>query len=629
MAAYTHSNALDQSLDVAGSYTQSGSRNRVDEPAGLGAPMGNTGTQSLTFSALVSGIQTIAGMTGGSFTVASPGNFLVISGSASNDGTWLITDYVSATSVKVANATGIAEGPTAGVTWDERKPYSLEDDINYARTDRAAIKGVTFDAAIPVYTRPTDTTDTTVPANLANIAGKTTDAQALVVNKAWRGLVLAAGNTHKELVSEGNMRHADATNRTGIPINDGADAGANEAVFVELTKSADGSEIEVQAAGPQKGWRVFGRTQAGTGVAATGSITAVAGASTNDGDTFTIDDGTINPPTIFEFDLNGGGVTPGNVAVVYTGVETAAAMAALIQTAINGVGAALKVTAAAPVVALVGLTNDNVGAQGNILLTQTGTTGLTLAGMLGGAGGFSPDSVDVKFYSVAIGADLSTSVAYTWEALNAGAVDLAYGYRKRLDNFGDTDLRVTMSQGLATDADLRQDVEDIRTTVGTVDGDTSLNGYLTNLTNYFPFVNLPDATPSVVEAFNTLNAQIGDRAYIDPGKTNVGLVPGEVITASIQKLADAIAASNVVRTIERLSITAPAGVSHLLPGGISYTLDGTDNGKNLWVYWRGVLRHPGTLASFAGNEYAETDTTHITPYSEVKNKEIFDFFALQ
>lgn len=93
------------------------------------------------------------------------------------------------------------------------------------------------------------------------------------------------------------------------------------------------------------------------------------------------------------------------------------------------------------------------------------------------------------------------------------------------------------------------------------DGDKSLVGHLTNTGNYFPFVNLPDVTPSVVEALNTLNAQIGNRDY-----TGAVLTDGQTITASLQALSNAITASSVVRTIERLSGDVSANVSHTLPG---------------------------------------------------------------
>jgi hypothetical protein len=124
--------------------------------------------------------------------------------------------------------------------------------------------------------------------------------------------------------------------------------------------------------------QTLGAIERGQGVAATGSITAKTGALTNDGDTFTIGDG-VNSVT-FEFDNNAS--APPN-PVTFVGTENAAAMAALIQTAINAVTTGLLVTAAAPSGAVVGLTNDGVGTAGNVTVTQTGTS-ITPAGMLGG-----------------------------------------------------------------------------------------------------------------------------------------------------------------------------------------------------------------------------------------------------
>jgi hypothetical protein len=63
-----------------------------------------------------------------------------------------------------------------------------------------------------------------------------------------------------------------------------------------------------------------------------------------DGENFEVGDGA-NDPVVFEFDLNGSGVTGGNVAIVFTGSEDHVALAALVEAAINGVGTTLGVTA--------------------------------------------------------------------------------------------------------------------------------------------------------------------------------------------------------------------------------------------------------------------------------------------
>lgn len=622
-------NLLNPAIDIAGTLAHEDARTLADELAGYGKPTANSGAAA-TLDAKVAGVVTVGSLTG--MTANSVGQFMsfTLANSAGNNGVFMIVEYVDATHVKIANAGGVVPDTNSGsIAWVERDSYSIEDDVNFARTDRALIKGTTYAAAIPTYARPSDLA-TQVPANLTNIASKTTDAKALCVNKVYRGMVIAAAATHKEIVSVGNMKHAGANDRTGIPINDGADVGANEAVYVEITKSDDGSELEVLV-GADKGKRIFGRTRAGTPVAATGTMNVVTGANLLDTDYFTLNDG-VNAPTIFEFDSDST-VTPGRVGVTYTAGDTSAQVQAAVVAAINGVVTTLRITAAPGVDPAVGLTNDNAGAQGNATQSENvADAGFTLSNMAGGTFGFSPDSVDVEFRAVAIGADLGTSVAYTWEATQASPVDLAYAYRRRIDQFLDTDLRVTMTQGLQTDADLRQDVTDIQETVGEADGATSLNGLLTPLTNYFCFSDLPDATPSVVEALNVLNFEIGNRTYADPGKAQCSLTDGETITASLQKIADALAGFSINRTVERVATGFPKGTYHLLPGSITYTLDTSHNGQNMWVFWRGVLRHPGplqVLGAPTGNEYEETDATHITPYQNINAQDVIDYMILR
>lgn len=501
----TSGNLLDQALDIAGSLIHEDARSLADEAAHLGRPVtGQTGAAA-SITSIASGIITMTGLTG--MTVQSVGRFLEVWGASTpaNNGTFLIVEFVSATSVKYSNSVGVApDANNPNISWQERSPYTLEDDVNFSRTDRALIKGVSHTAAIPTYERPT-AVGTPVPTNLANIANKTTDAKALVRNRKFEDVTVAATNTFVTLADAGNLPHADAVDRTGIPIHDGADAGNHEATYVEIVEPGTESALEVQAAGPQEGWRIFGRTRAG---AAT-----------------------------------------------------------------------------------------------------------------------EPDEVEVEFRCVEKGADLSTSVAYTWEAGQPTTVDMFIGVRERLDNLSEVALRTVLSSGVSSNADLSQDIKDIRQTIDEsfADGATSLVGLLTNLTNYFTFSDLPDATPSVVEALNTINEQIGDRTYSAPGSVLIN--NGETITASLQNLADAIQASNIVRTVERVTVDIEAGTSHTLPGGQSYTLDGTDNGVNLWVFWRGLLRDPGPVADY--NDYDETSTTAITPYTKIKAGDHINYFILQ
>jgi hypothetical protein len=108
-----------------------------------------------------------------------------------------------------------------------------------------------------------------------------------------------------------------------------------------------------------------------------------------DGETITLDDG-VNPATVLEFDLAGGGVTPGNVAVVYNVADSAQDIRDALVAAINGVGAGLAITASPGSGAKerVHLVNDATGVAGNVAIVETvASAKLAVTGMAGGVDG--------------------------------------------------------------------------------------------------------------------------------------------------------------------------------------------------------------------------------------------------
>lgn len=499
---FPRQNALDQALDIAGSLTQTQTMTEAEEPSGFGAPIaGQTGaTANITTFSL--GVSTLTGLTG--MTLQSVGRFLTVTGASAggNNGTFLIINFISATSVDISNATGSAPDANNGaISWTERGPYTLEDDVNYIRTDRKLIKGTTnwYDA-IPTYARPT-ATNVQVPANLTNIASKTTDAVAYNVNRAYFGQAVAATNTQVTVTSTGNLKHADAINLTGVPTFDtGPFTGDYTSCYVHIVDGYSdgyaGGELSVLS-GPYVGERIFG--------------------------------------------------------ITYNGAST------------------------------------------------------------------SPNSVEVHFYSAAYNVNYAVSPhPYTWEFGQPTTINLLYGYNERLDQLDQNAFRTVPALGILTDAALAGNINNILQTIGTGPTNTNLSGLLTNISTFFPFHFL-DATPTVVEALNVLNQQIGNTTFTGPY-----LVNGATVTYNLQQLSNAISGSTVTRTIERLAADIPANTSHTLPGAISYVLDGTNNGAKLWVYTRGVLRDPGPVAS--GNDYAETSTTAITFYAKQKKDDHINYF---
>ena len=493
-------NSVDQALDICGSLSQSGTYTISDEPLFLGSPIAGQAGTTATISAASGGISTLTGLSG--FTSSSVGSFITITGAASvgNNGTFQITNYNSTSSVDISNAIGTFPDANSGsLVWTERLSYSLEEDLNYERSDRQLIKGVAYYSPIPTYQRPT-AIGTNVPANLSNIASKTTDAQGFIVDRAFYNLPVSTGNTYITLSSTGLLKHSDAVDKTGIPCFDAAPFTSNyRACYVNLTDGYNGNKIIVQA-GLHIGEQVFGITRNGSST--------------------------------------------------------------------------------------------------------------------------SPNSVEVAFYSVPLGDDITTqSTPYTWEASQpTTSLHVFYGYYQRLDQLPEDTFRNVQVLGISSDGYLVQNINNILSTIGTTQTSTSLNGLLTNIGANYPFYNLPNATPTVVQAFNTLNAQIGDRTY-----TGGTLTSGQTIAASLQVLANQLVTATT-RTIERISVQIPALTSHTLPGGLTYTQDGTNNGRHLWVYVRKQLQDPGSIA--AGDDYEESSSSTITFFYKINAGDHINYFKL-
>jgi len=500
MASY-RLNALDQALDIAGSLFQTSNMVLADESNFLGVGIFAQSGSAASITTVSAGDATITGLSG--MTATSVGHFLTISGAASsgNNGTFLIDSFISGTSVTVSNPNAVAGDANNGaITWTERNPYSLQDDLNYERTDRAAIKGVGYDAPIPTYQRPT-AVGTNVPANLSNIATKTTDAVAYNVNRGIFGVAVQDGYTQVTLTSAGNFKHADTVNQTGVPCFDAAPfTGDWASCYVHIVDGYNTGDEMVVLSGAHAGERIFG--------------------------------------------------------VTYAGAST------------------------------------------------------------------SPNSVEVHFYSSPFpDSFVTTNTPYTWESGQSLTVNMLYGYSERLDLLDVNAFRTVPALGILTDASNLNEINDLVSATGIPDGYNSLAGLVNNTSQYFPFYFLPNATPTVVQALNTLNSQIGNETYTGPILTS-----GQTITASLQALSNAISASTITRTIELLGADLSPGTPHTLPGGLTYVLDGTNNGRGLYLYTRGVLRHPGLITQSA--DYTETSTTSVTFFATQRSGDIIDYFIV-
>ena len=262
---------LDQFLDVGGSCTQLDSLDTSQEPLELGRPVtGQTGS-SASISAVLGDIATITGLSG--MSASSVGRILSISGAntSTNNGNFIIRSFASSTTVTVENISAVAGDANNGsILWVEREPYTLEDDLNYRRSQEKEIKGtINWYDSIATYQRPTSTS-TNIDANLNNIAGNTLDAHAWILDRFQENVTVSMGSTFVTITDIGNVKHADSTDITGVPIYDGYDAGRESVCFVAIVDAkldgyGDGSELRVLD-GAHKDERIFGLTRAGSSV---------------------------------------------------------------------------------------------------------------------------------------------------------------------------------------------------------------------------------------------------------------------------------------------------------------------------------------------------------------------------
>jgi hypothetical protein len=671
MAQFSRFNAIDQLLDVAGSERQANDRLLTDETGGLGSPVilnsgtaatitafatpnltvggltgqsassvgtlislrgaaiaGNNGVFRVnsntsgtvdvltdsngyfpdpnsgsliweqynagigaSITTVVSGIVTITGVA--NMSADSVGHFITISGAASagNNGTFLITAFNSATSVSYANSAGVAsDANNPNIVWTERLPYSLNDDIDFERSDRTYIKGVNFDQPMPTYTRPT-LAGIAVPASIANIAGKTLDAFARNINRGQFNWPVEV--TLTDIYGAGTLKHADAVDNTGVPVYDAAPFTNDwNSCFVEVTNAVDGTNLEVQT-GLHAGERIFGVTYNGSSTSP-------------------------NSVEIHWYSCpNGGNISTGSTAYSWekgaaTGTNAGTGATLTVTTGANGasaitgfVGTTFSSTDVGNWETFSGFTNAGNNGTFVIISVQSAT------------------AITVQNHAAVSETSAAAAVSYTEYAKSVPTfVNLTYAFNERLDQLDQNAFRFPLATGLVSDADLRQDIIDLQSTGGWADGTTNLSTYLTNTGANYVFFTLPGgAGDTVVAALNALNQQIGNRTYTGPYLTN-----GQSITASLQALSNAVSSASVVRYIDRLAAANPANTAITLPGGASYTIDGTNNGKYLWVFWRGILRDPGTVAN--GDDYAETSTTSITPYSKLNAGDHISFFVL-
>lgn len=258
--------AISQETDIRGSEHPRSDLDITNEQWRLGNPVGPQGnTASIV---LINGNKlTVVGLSG--MNSNSEGHDLYLTGcdSPGNNGNFSIVEVLSSSSVIIINGTGEAPDVNNGnIIWSELFPYSLQDDLNYERSDRKNIKGVEYYETVPPYQCPY-ATDVDVASNLYNMSGKTTDAVAYPGNMEIFGEAVLAGQSKILVESYGQLKHTDLINTLGIPCFDVVPhIGDFNNCFVKVLDGyVTGSEMLVLG-GAHAGERIFGVTNNGSSV---------------------------------------------------------------------------------------------------------------------------------------------------------------------------------------------------------------------------------------------------------------------------------------------------------------------------------------------------------------------------
>lgn len=644
---------VDPQLDVQGRVSIDNTRDtNVDEAAERGLQDGSQATGNGTTDNISapdgSNVQT-ATVAGASFTASMVGKFVTVASATNgaNNGTFLVTAQ-GGTTISYVNAAGVVEASTSA-TFDVFDAYTISDNIDFIAGDRKAIKGTAEHYTdVPTYQRPS-AIGTDVPANLTNLAGKTADALTTVQNVKQAAVALRPAITD----GDGILAISDETFTT---TNYHFVAGdLNSFITISGSTDADGTyriktvtngktlELDGLASATAEGtitWVLEGdlkgvlssRSYAdavdrrGVPIADSGAYDETAYNDTfveviepTSGGRPVEEDGDAIFARSFgdEKDPNNTGTNEGTRFFVQllTGDNDGSATDSVLEAISGRSGSAASLAGSNQNVSgLTGMTEQDIGrwlSIWNLAADEAGHYQITAI-------------VSATEVTVNAGGNFTAdaSGAIEWQvSRHPGTFDFYNGDRYRNDELDEAWARTTLVGGIQADASLSQDIAEIREFIGAADGDTTPT--LTNTGADYVFSDLPNASDTTVEeVLNTLNAQIGDRNYAETILTD-----GQTITASLLALEAAVTASSITRVIERLSVAVAKNTAHTLPGANSYTLDGTDNGANMFVVWRKLWRDPGPN-TVQSNDYDETSTTSITPYEQIKAGDSINYMIL-
>lgn len=659
--SYGKFNALNQALDIAGSLFTTDQLSVSNEILGLGASLGlvpaTVSETTITFNGSVP-----AQMVAGCWVKLSGGD---------NSGIYLIT-AVNGSEITVSASGLINETCDAEVF----APYSLESDLNYARSDRAAIKGVGFADGIPTYT--TAYNDEQLSANLNNLAGKGTDAKGFLFPRKALGVAVSSGDQSisfnigfSGVLADSSMKGASWK---GVPCwNSGPYANDWTSTFAILIDPVTGNTVSplLPDGQPDDAKVVIGRTRSpntGNSEASqlpSGEVSAYL-------DLFTIDrDKEIKAENVTPYTWEAGLPTSIEVNYAYfTSLKDADSNAFRQVMATGLVSDADLRTDVDNLQLAVGVTdgydwlnalNQSVDTLFGTLASPTVTAALNHISDVFGSFNYVPVNITQQTIAGAI-QDIDSAIGSRVDGYNTSLtslsaqiseLDLAIGDRSSftgpnvsvdstvvaainsLDGvIGDRAIETTPNIVTATDPVVSQvyaidQALGARTAGNILDGTHTFAEEMLELDAAIGAMPLVDGynfqayvrgtAGTLVDDIVSLDSAIGSRDY-----SGTLLTDGQSVTESLQALADALSSSHVNRYIVQLANDFAAGTAYSLPAGFSH---GSDNGQSLWVFTRGMLRHPGAFDGVA--DYSEdAGGNTVTFYSPLRANDVLDFFSI-
>jgi len=202
------------------------------------------------------------------------------------------------------------------------------------------------------------------------------------------------------------------------------------------------------------------------------------------------------------------------------------------------------------------------------------------------------------------------------EEYTTGGIQIVYPRRRVMTNLEEYEwFRTDFVNNWEGDTEISEDIRNLFSYTGAVDGQSSTVGTWTNASGSYPLSSDP---ANLQLGTDLINTEWGDMNWSGLNYPTIGDDLAEAITAldtQVKLNADA-AAGGEIKYVEDVAIDIQKDVIHQLPSSIIYVPDSTtgEEGSNMDVFINGQLlvADTGVNGANADRDYGETTTSGIT-----------------